>query len=475
MRLLTRPSSCAIARGLCRNSTFPCSISRASVSTLHAKINSPPPRIVRSEGCWLETHQGHRILDASSGASVVSIGHNDSRVKEAIIAQLDQVAYCYNPFFTTEAAEKISRFLTDSTDGHMSKVFVVSSGTEAVEAALKIARQYFTELPTPQPNRTKFIARKQSYHGNTLGSLSVGGHKARRGVYEPVLATNVSHVSPCYPYREMKEGETEEQYVERLAKELDDEFKRVGPDTVCAFIAETVSGTSLGCAPAVPRYFKAMREVCDRHGALLIMDEVMSGMGRTGTLHAWEQEGVVPDLQTVAKGLGAGYMPVGALLVGNKVANTLEQGSGAFSHSQTYQGHPVACAAAFSVQMAMKEDKMLQNTQEVGKVLGKKLKERLAGHKNVGDVRGRGLFWGLEFVRDKDTKEPFPLGDQIAGKLHKAGLTSDHGISLIPATGNVDGMQGDMVIVSPPLTVTKEEVDMVVDRIEKVVTSVLGS
>ncbi|KAJ4129895.1 hypothetical protein NW768_006865 [Fusarium equiseti] len=469
------PTTSLTRRAFC-NSKAPAIISRASVSTLHAKINSPPPRIVKSQGLWLETNEGHKILDASSGAAVVSIGHNDSRVKQAITAQLDQVAYCYNPFFTTEAAEKISRFLTDSTDGHMSKVFVVSSGTEAVEAALKIARQYFTELPTPQPNRTKFIARKQSYHGNTLGSLAVGGHKARRGVYEPILATNVSHVSPCYPYREMKQGETEEQYVARLAKELEDEFQRLGPDTVCAFIAETVSGTkSLGCAPPVPGYFKAMQEVCDRHGALLIMDEVMSGMGRTGTLHAWEQEGVVPDLQTVAKGLGAGYMPVGALLVGNKVADTLTQGSGAFSHSQTYQGHPVACAAAFAVQTAMKEDNMLQNVQEVGKVLGEKLKERLAGHKNVGDIRGRGLYWGMEFVQDKQTKEPFPLSEQIAGKLHKTGLGAEHGVSLIPATGNIDGIRGDMVIVSPPFTITSEEVDMIVNRVENVITSVLGS
>ncbi|RFN44290.1 hypothetical protein FIE12Z_11477 [Fusarium flagelliforme] len=446
MRFLTRTLARAKA---------PTIVSRASVSTLHAKINSPPPRIVKSQGLWLETHEGHKILDASSGAAVVSIGHNDSRVKQAIAEQLDQVAYCYNPFFTTEAAEKISRFLTDSTGGHMSKVFVVSSGTEAVEAALKIARQYFTELPTPQPNRTKFIARKQSYHGNTLGSLAVGGHKARRGVYEPILATNVSHVSPCYPYREMKQDETEEQYIDRLAKELDDEFQRLGPDTVCAFIAETVSGTSLGCAPPVPGYFKAMREVCDRHGALLIMDEVMSGMGRTGTLHAWEQEGVIPDLQTAAKGLGAGYMPVGAF--------------------QTYQGHPVACAAAFAVQTAMKEDNMLQNVQDMGKVLGEKLKERLAGHKNVGDIRGRGLYWGMEFVQDKQTKKPFPLSEQIAGKLHKTGLGADHGVSLIPATGNIDGINGDMVIVSPPFTITREDVDIIVDRVEKVIKSVLGS
>ncbi|KAF4447147.1 hypothetical protein F53441_9292 [Fusarium austroafricanum] len=475
MRPLTRQTACTIARSTIRSKRVLPIFSHASVSTLHAKINTPPPRIVKSQGCWLETEEGHRILDASSGAAVVAIGHNEPRVKEAIVAQLDQVAYTYNPFFTTEAAEKISSFLTKSTNGAMSKVFIVSSGTEAVEAALKIARQYFTELPTPEPSRRRFIARKQSYHGNTLGSLAVGGHKARRGVYESILATNVSHVSPCYPYREMKSGETEEQYVQRLAKELDDEFQRVGPDTVCAFIAETVSGTSLGCAPPVPGYFKAMKEVCDRYGALLIMDEVMSGMGRTGTLHAWEQEGVVPDLQTVAKGLGAGYMPVGALLVGNKVTDALTQGSGAFSHSQTYQGHPLACAAAYAVQSVMKEDNMLQNVQDMGKVLGAKLKERLSAHKNVGDIRGRGLYWGLEFVRDKETKEPFALSEQIAGKLHKTGLGADHGVSLIPATGNIDGIRGDMVIVSPPFTITKEEIEMLVDKVEKVVTSVLGA
>ncbi|KAF4978533.1 hypothetical protein FZEAL_5105 [Fusarium zealandicum] len=450
-------------------------LNRAGVSTLHAKINSPPPKVVKSQGCWLETQDGHRILDASAGASVVSIGHNEPRVKQAIAEQLDRVAYCYNPFFTTDAAENISQFLTESTNGAMSKVYVVSSGTEAVEAALKIARQYFTELPTPQPSRTRFIARKQSYHGNTLGSLAVGGHKARRGIYEPILSTSVSHVSPCYPYREMKPEETEQEYVARLAKELDDEFQRVGSDTVCAFVAETVSGTSLGCEPPVPGYFQAMREVCDRHGALLILDEVMSGMGRTGTLHAWEQEGIVPDLQTIAKGLGAGYMPIGALLVGTKVADTLARGSGSHLHSQTYQGHPVACAAAYAVQMVMKEDNLIQNAREMGDLLGKSLEERLGGNTHVGDIRGRGLFWGIEFVVDKLSKDPFPLKQQIAMKLHKVGLAPEHGVSMIPATGNVDGVQGDMVIISPPFTVTKEEIELLVDRVESVVTSVLGA
>lgn len=260
---------------------------------------------------------------------------------------------------------------------------------------MKLARQYFTELPEPQLNRTRFIGRKQSYHGNTLGSLSIGYHQARRAIYEPLLSQNTSQVSNCYPYRDQKNGESVEQYVARLAQELENEFQKLGPETVCGFIAETMSGTSLGFVPPAPGYLKAMKEVCQRHGALFILDEVMVGMGRTGTLHAWQQEDVFPDLQTVAKGLGAGYVPIGALLVGQKVAQTLLKGTGAFQHSQTYQGHPVACAAAFEVQQIIKEEKLLENVVEMGEYLGKKLKERVGIHKNVGNIRGRGLAWGV--------------------------------------------------------------------------------
>jgi adenosylmethionine-8-amino-7-oxononanoate aminotransferase len=274
-----------------------------------------------------------------------------------------------------------------------------------------MARQYFLELPEAQPQRTRFIARRQSYHGNTLGSLSVGNHPARQAPYSAMLSNNVSYVSPCYAYRDQRFGETDEAYIARLAQELDDEFQAVGSENVIAFVAETVSGSvgtpnllgltptdniqTLGSVPPVHGYFKAMRAVCDRHGALLILDEVMSGMGRTGTFHAWEQEGVVPDLQTIAKGLGAGYMPIGALLIGERIVNALVKGSGAFVHSQTYQGHPVACAAACEVQQIIRGDNLLENVRAMGSYLEKLLKSRLGDHKHVGNIRGRGLFWGV--------------------------------------------------------------------------------
>ncbi|KAK4609301.1 1,3-beta-glucanosyltransferase gel1 [Fulvia fulva] len=283
-------------------------------SILHAKLTStPPPEIVKAHGNYLTTSTGTSIFDATGGAAVACIGHGHPKVKEAIMRQLDEVEYCYAPFFTTSASENLAQLLTDSTRGEMSKVFIVSSGTEAIEASLKLARQYCVE--TGQTQRTRFIARYQSYHGNTLVSLDVGHHKARRGIYEPLLSTNVSHVSPCYIYRGKRPGQSEEEYAASLAAELDEEFRRVGPETVCALVLETVPGLTLGAPPPPPGYIKAMKSVCNAHGALLILDEVMCGMGRTGTLHAWEQEGVVPDLQTVAKGLGAGYQPIGALLI----------------------------------------------------------------------------------------------------------------------------------------------------------------
>ncbi|KAL4737436.1 pyridoxal phosphate-dependent transferase [Aspergillus similis] len=444
-------------------------------SVLYTRIDTRPPEVIHSRGNYLHTSDGRTIFDASGGAAVACLGHNEPRVKQAIMAQLDQTAYVYSPFFTVPAAEEIAAFLTDSTRGEMSMVFIVSSGTEAIEAALKMARQYFTELPEPQPQRTRFIARRQSYHGNTLGSLAAGGHKARRAIFEPILATSTSHVSPCYPYRDMRESESNEEYVSRLAEELENEFQRVGPDTVCAFIAETMSGTTLGCVPAVPGYLKAMKQVCDRHGALFVLDEVMSGMGRTGTLHAWEQEGVVPDLQTVAKGLGAGYAPVGALLVGNRVADALSKGTGSFTHSQTYQGHPVACATACAVQKIIQEENLLENVRRQGEYLGRLLNERLGGHRNVGDVRGRGLFWALEFVRDKATKEPFPVEAGIAQKVHLTGLQKEHSISVIPGAGVADGRNGDIIQIAPAYSVSKEDIELIVERVEGVVHAVFGA
>ncbi|PYH89224.1 PLP-dependent transferase [Aspergillus ellipticus CBS 707.79] len=443
-------------------------------SVLYRSLGQKPPVIVKAAGHFLYTDEGQAIIDASSGAAVACIGHGNTQVKDAMSKQLDNISYIYSQFFTTPSTEKLTQMLTESTDNQMSRVFVVSSGTEAVEAALKMARQYFMELPEPQPERVRFIARKQSYHGNTLGALSAGSHVARKALYTSMLSTNISHVSPCYPYRDMQESETEEAYVARLADELDQEFQRVGPNIVCAFLAETVSGGTLGCVPAVPGYFPAMKAVCEKYGALLIMDEVMSGIGRTGTLHAWEQEGVVPDIQTIAKGLGGGYAPIGALLLNQRVVDILESGSQVFAHSQTYQGHPLACAAALAVQTVIQEQNLIANVQELEPYLGTLLRKELGDHPNVGDVRGRGFFWGVEFVQDKNTKTPFPASKQLAWRLHATGVLPEYSICLLPGNGTSDGKDGDHIIISPPYNVTKEDIEMIVERTKRVVFDVLA-
>jgi adenosylmethionine-8-amino-7-oxononanoate aminotransferase len=281
-----------------------------------------------------------------------------------------------------------------------------------MDAAMKLTRQYFLELSPSQVERTKFIARKQSYHGTTLGSLALGGHKGRRALFEPLLLENCSHVSPCYSYRGRKEDESDGQYIARLAEELDAEFQRLGPETVCAFVAEPVVGAvsrslevyiliykfhqAMGCVPCLPGYFAAMEAVCRKYGALIILDEVMSGMGRCGTLHAWQDPavGIVPDITIIGKGLGGGFQPVAAVLIGSRVTDALDKGTGAFMHGQTYQGHPVCCAAALEVQKQLREGKWVENVSKMGVFLERGLKQKLETHPNVGDIRGRGLLWG---------------------------------------------------------------------------------
>ncbi|KAJ9411207.1 hypothetical protein DTO045G8_839 [Paecilomyces variotii] len=438
-------------------------------AVLYRTLRERPKTVIGSSGNYLQLENGQAIFDASGGAAVSCLGHGNERVKQAMMAQLEANAYSYSLFFSSPAGEKLAKLLVDSTDGVMSKALIVSSGSEAVEAALKLSRQYFMELSPPQPQRIRFIARKPSYHGTTLGALSVGGHVTRRALFEPMLNPNFSHVSPFNPYRGLKEGEDTEAYIARLAQELDDEFQRVGPDTVCAFFAEPVVGAALGCVGAAPGYFKAMKAVCERYGALMVMDEVMSGMGRTGTLHAWEQEGVSPDIQTFGKALGAGYVPIAGLLVSKKVVDVLDKGTGSFAHGQTYQGHPVACAAAFEVQTIIKEQKLLENVRKMGAYLGDLLKQKLDSHPNVGEVRGRGLFWGIEFVKDKASKEPFDTSLGVAQAIHKKALQPGYDISVLPATGSVDGTRGDHIIISPAYNITEADVETIVDRVQKAI------
>ncbi|RAK78519.1 aminotransferase, class III [Aspergillus fijiensis CBS 313.89] len=444
-------------------------------AVLHRDTQHIPKKAIGGKGCYIYLEDGTKFLDSTGGAAVACLGHGHEEIQQAITDQMNQLSYCHSAFFSTEASEELGRFLAESTGGQLSKAFIVSSGSEAIEAALKLARQYFLELSTPQPQRTRFIARKPSYHGVTLGALSVGGHTTRRQPFEPLLSTNTSHVSPCYPYRGKNANESDTDYVARLAAELEAEFQRVGPENVCAFVMETVVGASLAALPPLPTYLPAIQRIVHKHGALLILDEVMSGMGRCGTLHAWEPEGVVPDLQAIGKGLGGGYAPVSGLLIHEKVVRVLDAGTGVFRHGQTYQGHPVGCAAALAVQKVIQRDNLLENVRRMGTYLGQKLTERLGTHPHVGDVRGRGLFWGVEFVRDKATKEPFSPEAKVAGLVQEMGMDPRFGISLYAGNGTMDGVRGDHVLLAPPYNVTQEEVDLIVRKTGEVVEAVFQS
>ena len=430
-------------------------------SVLHRSLHMLPKRVVKASGLILTLEDGQEIIDATGGAAVACLGHDNAEVKQAMFDQINTVSYCHSLFYGTPVGEALAESLIASTDHQMARAFIVSSGSEAMEASVKMARQYFLELKPSQPKRTKFIARKQSYHGITLGALSIGGHVARRELYEPLLSTNVSHVSPCYAYRGMKDGESIKAYVARLADELDQEFQRVGSDTVCAFVAEPVVGAALGCVPSVPGYFKAMKAVCEKYGALLIFDEVMCGIGRCGTLHAWQDEEVCPDIQAIGKGLGGGYVPVAGMLVSHKVIDVLGKGTGAFSHGQTYQGHPVACAAALAVNIIIRREGCMERVRQSGARLEGILRRRLEGHTYVGDIRGKGLFWGIEFVKDKSTKEPFDPKLGVALGVHDLGMEEPFNISLYPGTGTVDGTRGDHVLLGPPYNSTDEEIDLI--------------
>ena len=422
-------------------------------NVLHRSLHEQPKKVVDASGMYLILEDGQKILDATGGAAVACLGHHHPLVRKAVAAQMDRFSYCHSLFFSSDAGEDLCKYLIDSTDGQMSRAFIVSSGSEAMEAALKMARQYFLEMTPPQPQRLRFIARKESYHGTTLGALGLGSHVGRRALYEPMLTPHVSHVSACNTYRGMK----------------DDEFQRIGPDTVCAFVMEPVVGAALGCVPAPNGYIRAMKSVCERYGALLILDEVMCGMGRCGTIHAWMEEGVVPDLQTIGKGLGGGYAPVAGMLINHKVVDVLSKGTGAFAHGQTYQGHPVACAAALKVQQIIQQNSLVERVNRLGPTLARLLRDKLQAHPHVGNIRGKGFFWGIEFVKDRKTKTPFEPSEGVAMGIHNLGMQDPHNISLYPGTGTVDGRRGDHILIAPAYNIGEDELTDVTDRVANVI------
>ena len=427
------------------------------------------PTAVAGDGCWIIDSDGKRYLDGSGGAAVSCLGHSDAGVRAAIHEQLDKLAFAHTGFFTSEAAEHLADLLVDEAPAGIDRVYLGAGGSEAVEAAIKLARQYVLEIG--EPGRRNIIARRQSYHGNTLGALAAGGNAWRREKYAPLLI-ETHHISPCYEYRGRRDDESVEDYGLRVANELEAEIERLGPETVMAFVAEPVVGATAGAVPAVPGYFKRIREICDRHGVLLILDEVMCGMGRTGTFFACEQDGVAPDIVTIAKGLGAGYAPIGAMLCSSKIYDTIANGSGSFQHGHTYHGHPLAAAAGLAVVTALRDRGLVERSAEMGEVLMAALKDKLGQHPHVGDIRGRGMFRGVEIVADRESKAPFDPKLGIAGKIKKAAQNA--GLIIYPANGTVDGQNGDHVLIAPPFIISEDEIGILVDRTAGAIDEVLA-
>ncbi|MFJ1302347.1 aspartate aminotransferase family protein [Pseudomonadota bacterium AL_CKDN230030165-1A_HGKHYDSX7] len=436
---------------------------------LHRSLRQTPLTAVRGEGVWIYDSAGRAYLDGSGGAAVSCLGHNHPDVRAAMHAQIDALAYAHTGFFTTDAAEQLAARLVADAPAGTSHAFFVSGGSDAVEAALKMARQYYVEIG--QPQRSKVVARRQSYHGNTLGALAVGGNAWRRAPFAPLLI-DVTHVSPCYAYRDQGEGETEARYAQRLADELEETFVRLGPDTVMAFVAEPVVGATLGAVPGVPGYLRRVREVCDRHGVLLIADEVMCGMGRTGTLYAVEQDGVVPDLITIAKGLGGGYQPIGAVMAQGRIVSAMAQGSGFFQHGHTYLGHAMACAASLAVQEVIRRDNLLARVRRQGDGLRARLLARLGEHPHVGDIRGRGLFMAVELVADRATKHVFDPAHTLHARIKREAMA--RGLMVYPMGGTIDGRQGDHVLVAPPFIISDDELDQLVSRLAEAIDAGIG-
>ena len=434
----------------------------------HRHTRSDLPVAVKGDGIYVVDSNGRRYLDASGGAAVSCLGHSHPAVIAAIKRQLDKIAYAHTGFFTNEPLEELADVLIETAPAGLDRVYFVSGGSEAVEAGLKLARQYAVERG--QPQRRHVIARRQSYHGNTLGALAAGGNEWRRQQFRPLLI-ETHHIAPCYAYRDQRPDESLEDYGLRVANELEEKIEELGSESVLAFVAEPVVGATAGAVPPVPGYFRRIREICDRHGVLLMLDEVMCGMGRTGTLYACEQDGIAPDLLTVAKGLGGGYQPIGALLVSGEIFTTIRDGSGFFQHGHTYMGHPTACAAALAVQQVIRDDQLLDNVQNMGERLDAALHARLGDHPHVGDIRGRGLFRGIEIVANRDTREPFSPAQKIHAKIKQEAMA--RGLMCYPMGGTIDGARGDHVLLAPPFIIDAPQIDQVVELLVQTLDVVL--
>lgn len=445
---------------------------------MHRSLHSRPHVVASASCCYLFLENGQRILDGCAGAAVAAIGHGSQIVADAMVEQSRKVSYVHTLAYTTPAAEELADMLLEGNPFGFSKAYFVGSGSEANDSAIKLARQYFFEKG--QTQRTKFVSRQQAYHGNTVAAMSLSSNMARRVPYEnAIMLPGVSFVSAANAYRGQKVGETEEQYAIRLVDELDQHFQSLGPDTVAAFVAETVVGATAGCITAPKGYFSGVRKLCDRYGILLILDEVMCGTGRTGTYFAFEQEGdgIVPDIVTIGKGLGGGYAPIAGILIRENVVDSLRRGSASFNHGHTYQAHPMSCAVALAVQRIIRDNELVRSCAIKGRVLARLLHEAFADHEHIGEIRGRGLFWGIEFVEDRRTQKPFKSGLDIGPRIQQKAF--DLGLAVYPGRGTVDGWVGDHILLAPPLVIEQEQlvsmVNILVEAVDMVFSEVCSS
>ena len=426
------------------------------------------PIAVKGEGSYIFDDSGKSYLDASGGAAVSCLGHAHPTVIKALHRQLDELTYAHTSFFTSEQAEKLADRLCLEAPKGIDRVYLVSGGSEAIEAALKLARQYYVEKG--EPNRKAIIARQQSYHGNTLGALAAGGNKWRRDQFAPLLI-DTHHIAPCFAYRGKNESEDDFDYGQRVANELEHKLLELGPETVMAFIAEPVVGATAGAVTAVDGYFRRIREICDKYGVLLILDEVMCGMGRTGYLYACEHDETRPDIICIAKGLGAGYQPIGAMLCSSAIYAVIENGSGFFQHGHTYLGHPMAAAAANAVLDVLIDQNLLSDVRPKGDALENLLHSKFNQHPHIGDIRGRGLFRAIELVEDRDTKAPFDPELKIAAKIKKS--AQNNGLLCYPMSGTIDGKLGDHVLLAPPFVISNNELDELVHKLSVTIDQVI--
>lgn len=452
----------AIRSAAARHSLSVTASNRATVSSVfYREPHASYPCIVRGDGVWLYDSDGRQYLDGSGGAAVSAIGHGNADVIRAVQEQLARCAFAHTLFFTNEPQEQLADILRARFGEDNARVYFLSGGSEANETAIKLARQYW--VARGQSQRELFISRQQSYHGNTLGALSLSGNPGRRELYGPLLK-DWPKISPCYPYRLQQDGETAEAYGLRAANELERAIDDLGAERICAFVAETVVGATLGVVPPAPEYFKRIRELCDEHDILLILDEVMAGSGRCGSHFAYEQDAIRPDIVTLAKGLTGGYQPLGAAIVRGEIHDTIVAAHGAFAHGHTWVGHATACAAGVAVANVVREQDLLANAQATGALLRRELQNAFGEHPQVGDIRGRGMFIGIELTTNRAHKTPVPAALRLPGLLRQKAMAN--GLICYPGGGGADGSNGAHILLAPPLIYSATHVDELVSRLE---------